>query len=86
MDRISSAKRKRESPDEDEVAEIQETLGVTRRVVGQARTHPQTTLQGPAGMWDALTLPACFYRDTAQYPGAEAFLDMVLSDKVSPQR
>ncbi|CAK0746230.1 hypothetical protein CVIRNUC_001676 [Coccomyxa viridis] len=36
MDRISSAKRKRESPDEDEVAEIQKTLGVTRRVVGQS--------------------------------------------------
>ena len=42
MDRIGSAKRKRESPDEDEVAEIQETLEVTRRVVGQACIHPQS--------------------------------------------
>ena len=74
MDRISSAKRKRESPDEDEVAEIQETLEVTRRVVGQACTHPQTPLQGPADMCNALTLPACSLWEThAQHPGAEAF-------------
>ena len=47
MDRISSAKRKRESPDEDEVAEIRETLEVTRRVVGQARTHSRPPTPPP---------------------------------------
>lgn len=35
VDRIGSAKRKRESPDEDEVAEILETVELTRKVVGQ---------------------------------------------------
>ncbi len=35
MDRIGSAKRKRESPDEDEVAEILETVDLTRKVVSQ---------------------------------------------------
>lgn len=35
MDRIGSAKRKRESPDEDEVAETLETIEITRKVVGQ---------------------------------------------------
>lgn len=35
MDRIGSAKRKRESPDEDEVAEILETVELTRKVVSQ---------------------------------------------------
>ena len=37
MDRIGSAKRKRESPDEDEVAEILETVELTRKVVSQVR-------------------------------------------------
>ena len=35
MDRIGSAKRKRESPDEDEVSEILQTIETTRKVVGQ---------------------------------------------------
>ena len=35
MDRIGSAKRKRESPDEDEVSEILQTIETTRNVVGQ---------------------------------------------------
>ena len=35
VDRIGSAKRKGESPDEDEVAEILETVELTRKVVGQ---------------------------------------------------
>ena len=37
MDRIGSAERKRESPDEDEVAEILETVELTRKVVSQVR-------------------------------------------------
>ena len=41
MDRIGSAKRKRESPDEDEVSEIIQTIETTRKVVGQV-THQST--------------------------------------------
>lgn len=40
MDRIGSAKRKRESPDEDEVAEILETIELTRKVVSQVCVAP----------------------------------------------
>ena len=37
MDRLGSAKQKRESPDEDEVSEILQTIETTRKVVGQVR-------------------------------------------------
>ena len=46
MDRIGSAKRKRESPDEDEVAEILETVELTRKVVSQVYLPPSAFLFG----------------------------------------
>ena len=44
MDRIGSAKRKRESPDEDEVAEILENVELTRKVLSQVCLPPSTSL------------------------------------------
>ena len=46
MDRIGSAKRKRESPDEDEVAEILGTVELTRKVVSQVCVAPLASQHG----------------------------------------
>ena len=51
MDRISSAKRKRESPDEDEAAERDEAAEAAKTVVNQVEPMCRMFAKAPITCW-----------------------------------
>ena len=59
MDRIGSAKRKRESPDEDEVVEILETVELTRKVVSQVCGTPSASQDRGSAECGQMSCRAC---------------------------